>query len=34
MKLLEKENYNKLTEPFKKLTINNLFAHSVFENKV
>lgn len=34
MKLLEKEDYNKLTEPFKKVTINNLFARSVIEHKV
>ncbi|MGB4848789.1 MAG: GNAT family N-acetyltransferase [Saprospiraceae bacterium] len=34
MKLLEKEEYNKLTEPFKKVTINNLFARSVIEHKV
>jgi len=34
MKLLEKEDYNILTEPLKKVTINNLFARSVIEHKV
>ena len=34
MKLLEKEDYTKLTEPIKKVTINNLFARSVIEHKV
>ncbi|MFA5804320.1 MAG: GNAT family N-acetyltransferase [Melioribacteraceae bacterium] len=34
MKLLEKEDYTKLTEPLKKVTINNLFARSVIEHKV
>jgi len=34
MKLLEKEHYTKLTQPFKKVTINNLFARSVIEHKV
>ncbi|MCK9401707.1 MAG: GNAT family N-acetyltransferase [Bacteroidales bacterium] len=34
MKILEIEDYNKLTEPLKKVTINNLFARSVVEHKV
>ncbi len=34
MKLLEKEDYTKLTEPLKKVTINKLFARSVVEHKV
>ncbi len=34
MKLLEKEDYTKLTELLKKVTINNLFARSVIEHKV
>lgn len=34
MKLLERRNYNKLTEPLKRVTINNLFARSVIEHCV
>lgn len=34
MKLLEKENYSKLIEPLKKVTINNLFARAVIEQRV
>lgn len=34
MKLLEKQDYKILTEPLKKVTINNLFARSVVEHKV
>jgi len=34
MILLEKEKYDKLTEPLKKVTINNLFARSVIEKCV
>jgi hypothetical protein len=34
MKLLEKNNYYKLIEPLKKVTINNLFARSVVECRV
>lgn len=34
MILLNKSNYNKLTEPLRKVTFNNLFARSVVEDKV
>ncbi len=34
MKLLGKEDYDKLVEPLRKVTINNLFARSVIERKV
>lgn len=34
MLLLEKQNYFKLTEPLKSVTINNLFARFVIENRV
>lgn len=34
MELLAKEDYNKLIEPLKKVTINNLFARSVIEHRV
>jgi GNAT superfamily N-acetyltransferase len=34
MKPLEKEQYHKLSDPFKTVTINNLFARSVIEHKV
>jgi GNAT superfamily N-acetyltransferase len=34
MKLLEKKNYYKLTEPLKQVTINNLFARAVIEHRV
>ena len=34
MEILEKEKYSKLIEPLKKVTINNLFARAVVEQKV